>query len=251
MEWTECCFYTLRKRGGNSDRAEVIAYKVFIKRLPYISLLVMLLLLVPTLVRAELVRVGHVQVELIADATTVQPGGTVNVALRILHDPNWHSYWESSTTGYPPRVEWKLPQGWKAGTLAHPLPEIHAAGGIVDYVHTGDALFVTKITVPKDAKAGTRSRRLVARLQRGMRPWRCEAATRPARGRSRSEADGMEREDCRGWRISHRDRSAVGLARATLLLEAFPCSGIDGKSAPGQSAPRSRNPLLFQLRRHR
>jgi len=38
---------------------------------------------------------------LVAATTAVQPGQPVTVALRLQHDPHWHTYWLNPGTGLP------------------------------------------------------------------------------------------------------------------------------------------------------
>jgi thiol:disulfide interchange protein DsbD len=113
-----------------------------------------LLLFAPQIAKADLIRAGHVRVELVTENAAVSPGSSFYAALRIVHDAGWHTYWESSTTGYAPSVSWTLPEGVRAGELLHPKPEILMQGGIVDYVHTGDVLLPVMITIDGNYKGG-------------------------------------------------------------------------------------------------
>jgi thiol:disulfide interchange protein/DsbC/DsbD-like thiol-disulfide interchange protein len=116
-------------------------------------LFVFLALFAPLSANAALTRAGHVEVELVSEYDSVKPGTTFYAALHIVHDTGWHTYWTSSTTGFPPTIKWKLPQGMTAGALQHPLPEILLQGGIVDYIHTGEILLPVLITVDRNFKA--------------------------------------------------------------------------------------------------
>ena len=103
---------------------------------------------------AEPLRVGHVQVELVSEYAQVSPGMSFYVALRMIHDEGWHSYWESSTTGYALSIKWTLPEGIEAGGVIHPVPEVQAMGDIVDYIHRGDVLLPVRMNVSKNFKPG-------------------------------------------------------------------------------------------------
>lgn len=96
---------------------------------------------------AELLRVGHVRVELVSSSESVQPGQPFYVALHVVQDKSWHTYWVNSTTGFPPRIEWTLPEGVSAGPILHAVPDVHEQGGIVDYVHEGEVLFPIRMEV--------------------------------------------------------------------------------------------------------
>lgn len=53
------------------------------------------------------------------------PDGALAVAVRFSMLPNWHIYWSNpGDSGGPVRVSLTLPEGWKAGSLRFPRPEI-------------------------------------------------------------------------------------------------------------------------------
>jgi len=58
---------------------------------------------------------SHVKASLVAADASVQPGKAITVALRLVHEPKWHTYWSNPGTGLATAIEWKLPPGWKAG----------------------------------------------------------------------------------------------------------------------------------------
>ena len=99
---------------------------------------------------------GHVQVSLVAPETSVQPGRAFVVALRMEHEPRWHSYWLNAGTGYATQLEWVLPAGWSAGEIQWPTPTlIKDAAGIVTGHGYSDTLYLqVPITPPANAKAG-------------------------------------------------------------------------------------------------
>jgi len=66
----------------------------------------------------------QVKASLVSAKTSVQPGGTFLVALRLDHIPLWHTYWINPGTGYPTTIEWDLPEGWTAGDIQWPAPKI-------------------------------------------------------------------------------------------------------------------------------
>ena len=55
--------------------------------------------------------------QLVSDAAAIVPGQPFTVALRLQHDPHWHSYWIAPGTGYPTSLAWTLPEGFKAGEI--------------------------------------------------------------------------------------------------------------------------------------
>src|SRR6185295_4511220 len=65
---------------------------------------------------------AQVRSSLVAADTAVQPGKPVTVAVRLEHDPHWHTYWIRAGTGYPTSLKWDLPSGWTAGPIQWPTP---------------------------------------------------------------------------------------------------------------------------------
>src|SRR5687767_3146222 len=63
------------------------------------------------LVRAEPNR--PVEVELRSAATSVAPGDTIPIALRLRPEQGWHMYWRhSGDVGSPAVLSWRVPQGF-------------------------------------------------------------------------------------------------------------------------------------------
>jgi thiol:disulfide interchange protein DsbD len=69
------------------------------------------------------VKTGHVTAELVAEQQALVPGETATVALRLAIEPGWHTYWRNpGESGLPTTLEWRLPPGYAAGSIAWPAP---------------------------------------------------------------------------------------------------------------------------------
>jgi thiol:disulfide interchange protein/DsbC/DsbD-like thiol-disulfide interchange protein len=99
---------------------------------------------------------SHVQASLVAADASVQPGQPVTVALHLVHDPHWHTYWQQPGTGLPTSLTWSLPPGWKAGEILWPAPHIlkDSKDNIVGNGYEGDLLLPVTLTPPADLKPG-------------------------------------------------------------------------------------------------
>ncbi|MBL9186045.1 MAG: thioredoxin family protein [Opitutaceae bacterium] len=99
---------------------------------------------------------SHVKAALVAADAGVQPGRPLTVALRLLHDPHWHTYWSNPGTGLPTTLEWKLPPGWSAGPIQWPAPILlkDKRGNIVGQGYEGELLLPVTLTPPADLKPG-------------------------------------------------------------------------------------------------
>ena len=102
------------------------------------------------------VNTGHVTAELVAERQALVPGETATVALRLAIDAGWHTYWRNpGESGLPTTLEWHLPPGYAAGSIAWPAPHALAAGPLINYGYEGQVFHLVAVTVPPDAHPGT------------------------------------------------------------------------------------------------
>ncbi|HEY0863014.1 MAG TPA: thioredoxin family protein [Lacunisphaera sp.] len=119
-----------------------------------------LLLALPALALAAqsvAVKKGAVGAQLVSDAAAIAPGKPFTVALRLQHDPHWHSYWIAPGTGYPTSLTWTLPEGFKAGEIQWPTPHVvkDLAGKITGNGYEHEVFLLVEITPPATLAAGT------------------------------------------------------------------------------------------------
>jgi thiol:disulfide interchange protein DsbD len=108
------------------------------------------------LLHAGPARKGAVQAELVPATTSIQPGRPFEVALRLTHDPHWHTYWINPGTGYPTTIKWTLPPGWQAGEIRWPVPHLlaDAAGNITGIGYESEVFLLVTLTPPAGLPAG-------------------------------------------------------------------------------------------------
>ena len=98
----------------------------------------------------------HIEAELVAASTSVQPGGTVEVGLRLLPDPHWHTYWKNpGDSGLPTRLNWTLPEGASVSDIAWPYPEALVMGHLINYGYEGEHLLPVTLSVPDYLEPGS------------------------------------------------------------------------------------------------
>ena len=99
---------------------------------------------------------SHVKASLVAADASVQPGQPITVALRLVHEPHWHTYWLNPGTGLPTRLEWKLPPGWHAGEIQWPAPHplTDRTGAIVGNGYEGELFLPVILTPPANLAPG-------------------------------------------------------------------------------------------------
>jgi len=108
--------------------------------------------LMPMPAAAELVAAKHVQVELVADVTSVAPGATATLGLHFVPEREWHIYWRNpGDSGEAPRVDWTAPDAAHIGALDWPAPQRLAVGTLVNFGYPGEAVLTAPLTVAADA----------------------------------------------------------------------------------------------------
>lgn len=98
----------------------------------------------------------YVTPSLVADTTAIAPGRPFTVGVRLRMEPGWHVYWQfPGDSGAPPKIDWQLPEGFKAGPIQWPLPSAHMDDGdMLTYVLENDALLMVEITPPATLPPG-------------------------------------------------------------------------------------------------
>jgi thiol:disulfide interchange protein/DsbC/DsbD-like thiol-disulfide interchange protein len=101
------------------------------------------------------VRTEHVEAELVAARTALAPGEPLTVALRLVIDKGWHTYWKNpGDSGLPTTLEWKLPEGIKAGPIEWPTPHLLPVGPLLNYGYENEVLHLVTLTTPSDFLSG-------------------------------------------------------------------------------------------------
>lgn len=72
--------------------------------------------------------------------------GPATLGFYVEPEPGWHLYWANpGDAGLAPNVRWKLPAGFAAGPLRHPVPKKTVEGGVVSLEHEGPVLLLCEI----------------------------------------------------------------------------------------------------------
>ncbi len=127
----------------------------------------LLLLFLPSLLFAaesSPVKKGAITVSLVSDAAAIEPGKPFTIALRMQHEPHWHSYWVAPGTGYATSLAWTLPDGFKAGEIQWPAPHIvqDTSGKITGNGYYDENYLLVEITPPMALTPGSEVKLLAA-----------------------------------------------------------------------------------------
>jgi thiol:disulfide interchange protein DsbD len=117
----------------------------------YLTALAAALLAFP-LAAAPVVKTEHVEARLVAERVSAQPGKPFTVGLQLRMAPHWHTYWKNpGDSGLPTKIQWVLPEGWKAGEIQWPYPKPLPIGPLVNYGYEDEVVLLTELTPPANA----------------------------------------------------------------------------------------------------
>jgi DsbC/DsbD-like thiol-disulfide interchange protein/cytochrome c biogenesis protein CcdA len=124
-------------------------------RLPF-SLLALLCLAIPA--RAQFGLPGGAPqsvAEMTAEVKSIAPGSTFAVALKLSHPEEWHSYYQNSGgVELSPSIKWTLPEGFSAGPIQWPVPQVKDGFFGKSFIYSGSPVFLTNITAPASLVVG-------------------------------------------------------------------------------------------------
>jgi DsbC/DsbD-like thiol-disulfide interchange protein len=96
-----------------------------------------------------------VDLKLLSEITAITPGKPFTVALSVHHHEGVHTYWKNpGIVGVPISLEWQLPEGFTAGDIRWPVPELVDMAGHPAHGHTRDILLLVDITPPTTLAKG-------------------------------------------------------------------------------------------------
>jgi thiol:disulfide interchange protein/DsbC/DsbD-like thiol-disulfide interchange protein len=97
----------------------------------------------------------HLTPSLVSSTTAVEAAKPFKVGVHLKMDPGWHTYWRfGGDSGMAPRVDWELPEGFRAGPIEWPLPKAHLDDGdLLTYIYEDSVLLLVDIIPPAQLPA--------------------------------------------------------------------------------------------------
>ena len=90
---------------------------------------------------------SHTTASLVSEVGTIAAGRPFWIALRLVMEPGWHTYWRSAgDAGGPTAIAWTLPAGFTADTIVWPLPERLQVAGLISFAYTREVLLAVRVT---------------------------------------------------------------------------------------------------------
>jgi thiol:disulfide interchange protein DsbD len=97
----------------------------------------------------------HVKVALVSEGDSIRPGKPFTLGIRMEIDDGWHTYWKlPGDAGLPPRLTWRLPPGFSAGSIQWPVPERMPVPPLMSYGYGTLVLLPVEITPPVSLMTG-------------------------------------------------------------------------------------------------
>lgn len=129
-------------------RGALLSFGLVVKALP----LPLLLCLASGVVAEE--EPWGARMEIISENRVIAAGQPFEVGVHIRHREGFHSYWKNpGIVGFATQVDWELPEGFKAGPLEWPVPELVDMAGHTAHGYHEDVLLTATITPPETIDA--------------------------------------------------------------------------------------------------
>lgn len=96
-------------------------------------------------------RAHHTRVQLVSEVLSAAPGAEFTLALRVVADDSWHSYWENpGDAGQPTRIKWRNPEGFEVGDIRYPSPLQIPFKGLLSYGYSSETILLMSARVAND-----------------------------------------------------------------------------------------------------
>lgn len=91
----------------------------------------------------------------VSEVSSIAPGASFSVGLKLEHPPEWHSYYKNSGgIEQSLSIEWSLPDGFTAGAIQWPVPKAKEGFSGMSFIYSGSPIFLVEITAPPTLKVG-------------------------------------------------------------------------------------------------
>ncbi len=91
------------------------------------------------------------RLKLVSENAVIAPGQPFTLGIEVHHREGFHSYWKNpGRVGFATRIEWKLPEGFEAGPIVWPTPEMVDMAGHMAHGYHRDVLLMVTITPPRE-----------------------------------------------------------------------------------------------------
>lgn len=100
-------------------------------------------------------RSGQASAEITIQHSSLPAGGETWVALHLVPDKGWHTYWKNpGEMGMTTSINWTLPKGIQISELSFPAPHTFTSSGITSLGYDGEVTLLAKLTASPDIAPG-------------------------------------------------------------------------------------------------
>lgn len=88
---------------------------------------------------------------LLSEQNSIASGAKFTLGVRIEHEKGFHTYWKNpGVVGLATSIKWKLPEGFTAGAIQWPYPELSSMAGHPCYGYERDVMLMVDIQAPEN-----------------------------------------------------------------------------------------------------
>ncbi len=93
---------------------------------------------------------------LLSEVDTIAPGEEFTVAIKLAHQPGWHSYFVNpGSVGMVLKPNWDLPEGFEVNRVGWPVPKISLTAGEKTFGYEGTVYHLFRVAPPENLAPGT------------------------------------------------------------------------------------------------
>lgn len=93
--------------------------------------------------------------KLLLNLQSVKKGEEIIAGVHIKLLPEWHIYWVNpGESGAPPKIQWKLPDGFQPGEPLYEKPIKHTLGGVTSYIIENETILIVPIKTSSNLPEG-------------------------------------------------------------------------------------------------
>ncbi|UCC40480.1 MAG: hypothetical protein JSV96_03270 [Candidatus Aminicenantes bacterium] len=126
---------------------------------PVITISLFVLFYIFTGIFAANKNINHVKAQLIPEVKSIKPGEPFCMAVRLVMNEGWHTYWKNpGDSGAPTEIKWDLPEGFTGGDIQWPYPKKFDGPPLVSFGYKGEVFLLTEIKTSHSISPGSKAK---------------------------------------------------------------------------------------------
>jgi thiol:disulfide interchange protein DsbD len=117
---------------------------------------ILLFAIIPSISVAAPVKTAHVELELVSEVESIQPGKSFWVGIRFNLAEDWHIYWQNpGDAGMAPKFKWNVPKDFRVGEIQWPYPKRIVTSGLASFAYEGEVILLVEMMPAKKMTYGS------------------------------------------------------------------------------------------------